>query len=155
MSPERAVAEIKLEIEEIDRLLESYSELLEGCRSERPGLVAMTAAASVVHSFYNGLENVFLSVAKRIDGTVPEGAHWHRDLLGQMAGATRDRTAVISEQTRLRLADYLGFRHFFRHAYSFSLQWEELRGLVHPLQQDWKRTRAELSRFLDSHWQET
>jgi hypothetical protein len=38
----------------------------------------MTALASVLHSFYNGLENIFLSIARHVDQQVPTGDRWHR-----------------------------------------------------------------------------
>lgn len=47
-------------------------------------------------------------------------------------------------------ADYLGFRHFYRHSYSFFLQWEELEKLVDPLDEVWKQAKNELQIFLDS-----
>jgi hypothetical protein len=47
-----------------------------------------------------------------------------------------------------RLADYLGFRHFYRHSYSFYLEWDELEKLVVPLAEIWERTKDELQIFL-------
>ena len=110
---------IKLEIEQIDKLLEKYEDLLRDCVDKKPDLVKMTAAASVLHSFYNGIEGVFLTISKRIDNLVPSGPQWHRDLLTSMAKDTGSRRAVITSELKNILADYLAFRHFYRHAYSF------------------------------------
>ncbi len=71
---EKIISQIKFEIEQIDRLFELYADLLEQVQKGTPGLVDATAVASVLHSFYNGLENVFLSIAKGIDADVPAGA---------------------------------------------------------------------------------
>ena len=49
-----------------------------------------------------------------------------------------------------RLADYLGFRHFYRHSYSFFLEWDELEKLVTPLAEVWDQTKGELELFLVS-----
>ena len=48
-----------------------------------------------------------------------------------------------------RLADYLGFRHFYRHSYSFYLEWDELEKLVTLLAEVWERARAEIRAFLE------
>jgi hypothetical protein len=48
--------------------------------------------------------------------------------LAQMATAREPgRPAVIDEPLRARLKDYLDFRHFFRHAYGYTLEWSQLR----------------------------
>jgi len=39
------------------------------------------AAALNVHDFYAGLERIFEAIARRIDQSMPEGPHWHEDLL--------------------------------------------------------------------------
>lgn len=149
-SVERATADIRFEIEQIDTLFEMYHDLFESVRSDNLSLVELTALASVLHSFYNGLENVFLSVAKKIDEQVPAGSQWHRDLLVQVSHPTSSRGAVISEQLATTLANYMVFRHFYRHSYSFILDWAELQELVRPLHRVWSETKSELCGFLSS-----
>ena len=53
--------------------------------SDTPDLFDMTILGSVLHSFYNGLENIFEIIAKNIDGNVPNGNKSHQELLHQMA----------------------------------------------------------------------
>ncbi|MGE0086307.1 MAG: hypothetical protein AB7S75_18010 [Desulfococcaceae bacterium] len=84
-----------------------------------PDLVELTALASVLHSFYNGLENIFLHIAKGIDKDVPADSAWHRKLLIRMAEETPNRKAVLSADLSEALTEYMGFRHFHRHSYSF------------------------------------
>jgi hypothetical protein len=147
---EKVVSRVNFEIGQIDHLLESYADLFERIQEGSPGLVDITAVASVLHSFYNGLENIFLSIAKGIDQDVPAGSQWHRDLLTQMTQATSARVPVLTVDMAHQLADYLGFRHFYRHSYSFFLEWDELEKLVMPLSVVWERTKKEIQRFLDS-----
>ncbi len=146
----KIVSQIQFEIGQIDRLLGSYADLLELVQVESPGLIEITASASVLHSFYNGIENIFLTIAKRIDRDTPTGNRWHRDLLTRMTKSASNRKAVVSVETRERLADYLAFRHFYRHSYSYSLEWTELEGLVISLTGVWQQTKVELEEFLDS-----
>ncbi|HHC25204.1 MAG TPA: hypothetical protein ENK58_07325 [Desulfobacterales bacterium] len=37
-----------------------------------------------MHGFYSGTERVFQLIARAVDGSVPQGANWHRMLLDQM-----------------------------------------------------------------------
>ncbi len=145
---EKVVAQVRFEIEQIDRLLDSYADLLERALRTPPNLIELTAIASVLHSFYNGLENIFLSIAKGINDQVPAGTQWHRDLLAQMAQATPNRVAVLPAELSLRLAGYLGFRHFYRHSYTFYLEWDEVEDLVKGLHGTWSDTKRQLERFL-------
>jgi HepT-like protein len=135
---------------QIDQLLAAYAQLWERIQAHTPDLVELTAIASVLHSFYNGVENIFLSIAKGVDQHVPSGAQWHRDLLLQTTEATTKRRGVISAEFMPQLADYLGFRHFYRHSYSFFLDWEEMKSLVISLPEVWNRTKKALLEFLDS-----
>jgi hypothetical protein len=146
----KVASQIRFEITQIDRLFDSYADLLARCRQAPPDLVEMTAIAAVLHSFYTGLENIFLSVAKGLDEGVPSGAEWHRDLLACMSRETSQRGPVVSSETGEKLANYLIFRHFYRHAYAFFLDWSKLEKLVTPLQAVWAQTRKELQSFVES-----
>lgn len=131
----------------IDHLLAAYADLLLQVEQKPPDLVQVTALASVLHSFYNGVESIFIIIAKEIDGAVPTGDRWHRDLLEQMGMANEFREAVLPLPIQLQLQSYLAFRHYYRHAYSFFLRWEELRELVLPLTAVWDQTRTVLNQF--------
>ncbi len=145
---EKTISQIKFEIGQIDKLFEAYADLLERTQKEQLDLVEVTALASIVHSFYNGLENIFLSVAKGVDADVPTGSNWHRDLLTRMTEATSQRKPVLKVETTQQLADYMGFRHFYRHSYSFFLDWNELSKLIIPLAEVWMQVKAEFYLFL-------
>ena len=147
---EKAISQVRFEIEQIDHLIEAYVGLLGRVQESPPDLVEITAVASVLHSFYNGIENIFLSIAKEIDRNVPATAQWHRDLLTQMTEARSTRGPVLSAEAAHQLVNYLGFRHFYRHSYSFFLEWDELERLVTPLAEVWEQTRRGLLLFLDN-----
>jgi hypothetical protein len=142
--------QVRQEIEMIERLFSTYRDLLEHARQTEPNLIELTALASVLHSFYTGLENIFQAIAKQDDSGLPDSAQWHRDLLWQMARVTMQRPAALSSTTASRLLDYLSFRHFYRHGYSFFLEWNELTKLVQPLPEVWAQTRHDLETFLNA-----
>jgi hypothetical protein len=146
---EQIVERILGEITQIDHLFTMYADLFTLVQQEKPGLIEKTALASVLHSFYNGIEAICLTIAKEIDLHVPVGSRWHRDLLVQMGQANDNRPLVFSGAILAHLAEYLSFRHFYRHAYSFMIEWEKLERLVLEMSEVWYQTRAELLLFLD------
>lgn len=135
---EGTLPKIRYEIAQIEELLSSYSPLLQVAVARTPDLTEVTALAAVLHSFYNGIENIFGIVAKEIDQHFPGGTNWHRDLLDQMTRATDKRAAVIDKSESEILIEYLSFRHFFRHSYSFHLDWDQMRALVTGMSSNWK-----------------
>ncbi len=78
-------SQVRFEVTQIDRLFETYADLLAHAQQSTPSNVEIAALATVLHSFYNGLEDIFQLVAKRLDVSLPRGPTWHRDLLAQMA----------------------------------------------------------------------
>ncbi len=84
-------------------------------------------AAVALHGWYTGIETIFERIARELDGSVPQGERWHRDLLSQMRTDVPGlRPAVITTDLVAPLATLLGFRHFFRHAYAVTFDSEQL-----------------------------
>lgn len=140
--------QIRVELEQLDRLLTRHPGLIEKCRTRPPTDVETDALAVLLHSFYSGVENVFKRVSLAMDGNLPEGEFWQTVLLDSMTHSTPTRPAVISEDLRDILKAYLDFRHVFRHAYSFELQWGKMAPLVLGVEGALQRLQEELERFL-------
>lgn len=140
---------IERELGQIARLVADYSELLAMPDGTEPGLIDRTALSAVLQSFYNGVENILQTVAKRVDQNLPAGADWHRHLWIQMARATADRPPLIAPSTADQLEAYLGFRHLARHTYSFALEWARMQDLVQNMVSVWERFRTDIQAFLD------
>jgi hypothetical protein len=141
--------QIQSEIQQIEDLFVAFSELLDKSATIDPNAIERTALGSVLHSFYTGLEGIFLTVAKRVDEKVPSGERWHRDLLDQITAPTDLRPTLISEKAKESLREYLAFRHFFRQAYAYVLHWEEMRSLVSDLKPTWTRIKTEIEMWLN------
>ena len=148
-----------------------YLELAERIRGEIPDLNrvvqrALTAWAQAkrmpsesayldsvalnLHGFYSGLERLFELIARHVDGALPSGETWHRDLLQRM---TQDiagvRPAVLSQGTALSLDEFRRFRHLVRSVYTVCLVPEKMAGLMSALPELWPAVRAELLAFAD------
>jgi len=96
-----------------DRELDELSEL------------EIAGVASLIHNFYNGVENILKQVFRAKGIKIPRGSSWHRDLL---LGAVEND--IIPQQLADWLKEYLAFRHFFSHGYAIDLNPERLGPLV-------------------------
>ncbi len=140
--------QIEFKINEIDKLFLEYELIFRKIEIQKPDLFDMTILGSVLHSFYNGLENIFAIIAKNIDGNVPTGNKSHQELLHQMVNKNDNRDEIISEEMYLKLREYATFRHFYRHAYSFQLNWEKMKPLIDNIHIVWKEVKQSLKNFI-------
>ena len=141
---------IKLEISEIDELQQAYQPLLVLSRSKEPDLIETAALAQVLHSFYNGVERLFVLIVKATGQGVPDGSSWHRSLLESVSEGTQGGTPVISEATRESLVEYLGFRHVVRHTYTRHLDANRITALADKSGKVWSDLREEVQRFIQT-----
>ena len=74
-------------------MLDSYQDVIRWERT--PDLKEMTILASVMHSFYNGVEAVFQMIAKNFGEHVESATHWHKGLLSNMAQPGTDRDLTV------------------------------------------------------------
>jgi hypothetical protein len=144
---DRLHKQVAVEREQLHRLLEVHRPLLTQCAASAPSDIERSALAAMLHAFYTGVENLLKRVAIEYDGAVPGGASWHRELLNAMARPSDRRHAVISAALRDRLKEYLEFRHVFRQAYSFQLEWKKMAPLVAACQDTLGRIEHELDAF--------
>jgi hypothetical protein len=92
------------------------------------------AIGYLLHNFYNGCENIFRRIAAFFENDIGPDT-WHADLLRRMRLEIQGyRPAVIDEQLYRLLEDFRGFRHVFRNAYSFELDWERERLVARRLE---------------------
>ena len=104
----------------------------------------------MLHSFYNGCENIFRSIARFFENSVSTRT-WHKDLLKKMTLEIEGvRPRVISRELYLLLDDFRGFRHKFRHSYSFELDWEREKVVARKFDKALKMLKCEVREFLES-----
>ena len=139
--------QIEFKIKEIDKLFLEYELIFEKIKIEEPDLFNMTILGSVLHSFYNGLENIFEIIAKNVDKELPQGNKSHQELLHQMASENGFRQEILSESLYLQLREYATFRHFYRHAYSFQLNWRKMKPLVENVINVWEIVKDNLKKL--------
>jgi len=149
------IEEIEFQISETDRVFEEYDLFFQDMNYEAPDLLQKTVMANILHSFYTGIEKIFERIAKEIDKNVPTGNKSHQELLNNMYVKNNIRKAVINEEIYLLLNEYMKFRHFFRHAYSFQLNWAKMKPLAETLFDIWENLKRQLLSFISVLEKET
>jgi hypothetical protein len=108
----------------------------------------LDSAALNLHSFYSGVEKVCEVVALQLDGGLPKGEAWHRDLLAQMTlDVPGVRPPVLSLDSVQRLDEYRRFRHVVRNVYAERLDPPRIGELIEKLAPLWDRLDTELAGF--------
>ena len=114
--------QILIEQENVDETLKNLRDVLS--RKER-SFVELAAIGTCLHNFYNGIENILKQSLGASAIKIPRGETWHKDLLKLSSS-----NGIISDAVRDKLFEYLTFRHYFVHSYSFMLQQNQLDVLV-------------------------
>lgn len=116
---------IDAEWENIDKVMRSLPDV---GHLDSLSTLELAGIGSLIHSFYNGIENILKQCLLSSSCSLPQGPAWHQDLLKQA-----EIQAVISKTISKKLQPYLAFRHFFSHSYSFEIRAERIRPLMNDL----------------------
>ncbi|MFZ1632067.1 MAG: hypothetical protein WBD79_01485 [Anaerolineae bacterium] len=140
---------IRAESQELARVVERTDRIWQQALTSSDDYY-VDATALNLHGFYAGLERLLEIIADGVDQAKPGGAHWHDELLRQMAAEIPGvRPPVLSQETRDRLDRYRGFRHVVRNAYTYNLDPEQIGVLVKQLAPTMARVAQELTAFAD------
>ena len=70
------------------------------------------------------------------------------ELIHQKASENAMRNEIINEEIYVKLREYATFRHFYRHAYSFQLNWEKMKPLIDNIHSIWNEVKQSLENFI-------
>ena len=115
---------IEFEFSQVDAELEIVKMLKVINNANGLDKIQLRAAASSLHSIYNGIEKILYILLKNRNIKIATTDKWHSVLL-----ETALTEQLIDENQYSSLKEYMGFRHFFRHNYGFMLDEE----LITPL----------------------
>jgi hypothetical protein len=148
-------AKLLFEISQIDKMLNESEPLLKLCKLETPDFIEMSAAAMLLHSFYNGIENILLLIFKHYDEALPNGTKWHIELLDKAFVSNGERRQIFSTELLKPLDEYLKFRHFVRHSYGFQLEWSRMENLIKEVGNTWKNVKENINNFIEDNVETT
>lgn len=137
MSPEQRASlatlarlrgEIAADRDAMRRALADAQAVLAGWGERPPDRPHLALAAVALHGWYGALEAILERSARAVDGAVPAGEAWHRELLSQaMVEIPGLRPPILERGLHPQILGLLEFRHFFRHTYGVELDGDKLR----------------------------
>jgi len=132
----------------VDREMEKLDKLMEEVENTPFSTSHPRHIGSLLHDFYTGIERVFERIATNLDGEIPRGDTWHKDLLDSMNLELEDvRPPLIDEYMHRSLGEYLRFRHLFRSLYGFELDKKRMRKLYEEMGNVYKNFKKQVSDF--------
>lgn len=137
---------INYEISQIDELLEKSQILLALVKNKEPDFIEITAIGGILHSFYNGIENIFVLIGKNLNFNFNSSPQWHRNLVDFMFS----QNDFLPADLRLLLTEYMGFRHFYRHTYGYTIKWEKCSHLFLGLPDFWKLVSEAIKKYIET-----
>ena len=140
---------ISFEISQIDKLLNESESLQNLCKLKTPDFIELSAAAMVLHSFYNGIENIILMILKSYEEKLPSGNNWHMELLEKASIQNGDRKIIINNKLKNQLEEYRKFRHIVRHTYNYKLNWTMMEGIMNNMNTIWSKAKENLNKFME------
>lgn len=142
-------AKIVSELNKIKVLKKELDELKKTLNLKNPNNFEKAAIGYSLHNFYNGCENIFKNISQFFENNFTT-YRYHRDLLERMILEIDGiRPRVISDELYLILEDFLGFRHKFRHSYSFELDWDREKLVLDKFDKAFSLFNKEINRFID------
>ena len=146
----RLAASVREERNHLARVVQEAASALEQLSASRtPSTLELRGLGDILHDFYTGAERIFAKIAPELNGGVPAGLSWHRELLDNMAIELPGISpAVIRRETARTLDEFVRFRHLFRNVYGFELEWPRLRALARRVPKAWRLLNADIERFL-------
>ena len=139
---------VVFEISQIDKLINASQPLQDLCRLKQPDFIELSAAAMVLHSFYNGIENIILMILKNYQEKLPNGINWHMELLEKASVQEGDRKIIFNSELKSQLEEYRKFRHIVRHIYNYKLNWTMMEGILNNMNSIWNKAKEDLNKFI-------
>ncbi len=95
--------DLEEELIDLSRLREAYTEHIDGAFAKAPNKIEILALASVLQSYYTGMENAMARIVRTFDGQISKSHSWHADLLCASRSVTQisypDQTCDHYERT--------------------------------------------------------
>jgi hypothetical protein len=108
----------------------------------------MVHLAYQLHNLYAAYEDLFKEISITFENNIERDAGFHKNLLVRMKiDIPKVRPKVLTELNYEVLTELMGFRHVFRHAYSYSLSVEKMEQLRAKILAHRNEISSEISTF--------
>jgi hypothetical protein len=120
-------AEIEAQWEEMLKLHSSIKNKSAALKSDRNNEDLINSLAYKLHNLYSAYEDIFKLIARFFENQIEDITRYHIGLISRMRIAIEGiRPKLLSEDSYRILDELRGFRHIFRHAYTYELDAERI-----------------------------
>ena len=138
MEPQKQIvvflAEFDFQVGQIDSIYGSLKKKALTIEKQRVTVEAVESAGYWMHNLYCAFEDLFKLVAGFWENNLSANGEYHIHLLKRMLVEIEGvRPALLSNAAYKYLNELRGFRHVFRHAYSYGLDAERVSTLLHKI----------------------
>jgi uncharacterized protein YutE (UPF0331/DUF86 family) len=137
------MADIRDRVEAEYEAIETILSLIPDKNVHQLSQLELAGLATLIHNFYNGIENILKQIFKSRSIEIPEGSSWHQELLVR----AKDQN-LISEDLADKLKEFLAFRHFFSHAYALDLHPSRIESLSEKIKQIFEQVKVEIGKII-------
>jgi uncharacterized protein YutE (UPF0331/DUF86 family) len=128
--------------EEIDKILSEIREINPETKEKTVYL------AYNLHNLYNAFEDLFREIAKIFENEIESLDYYYKELLKRMTiEISGIRPKILSKESYAILDELRGFRHIFRHAYTYEIIPEKIEFLKDKLLRNWDLIKRDLYNF--------
>lgn len=130
---------IKVELDNISQVIAEINKIKD---KKKKSTAELAGLATFLHNFYSGIENILNQILKEKNISVSKSDAWHKDLL-KLASENN----IISDDLKIELTAYLGFRHFFVHSYGFMLRENDIKNLTDKAEEILNSFKESISKY--------
>jgi len=142
------LSEFQFQVDLIKTIYQRLSDKLVVFEKETPSREMIDSAGYWIHNLYCAFEDLFKQVSAFWENNLSDDGDYHVNLLKRMIINIKGiRPPVLSLNTYEHLNELRGFRHVFRHAYSYGLDDERVAYLIRKTILKKEMVLADLSKF--------
>lgn len=142
-------AEIQAQLEVSDVVHKTLAERATHLQPASP--IVIESVAYQIHNLYGAIEELCQLVAKMFENNITDTARWHSQLLNRMGLLIPGvRPPLLANET-IQKPHYLRtFRHFFRHAYGVTLDYQKVEENVRVASEAINHLHRDVTSFLQN-----
>ena len=137
------MADIRDRVEAEYEAIDNIFSMLPGKPISKLSQLELAGMATLIHNFYNGVENILKEILKSRSIDIPAGLSWHQELL-----IKAKEEKIISDVLADKLKEFLAFRHFFSHAYALDLHPSRIESLSEKIEKTFEHFKVEVNRII-------
>ncbi len=129
---EEKIAVLEAEINEQKQIIEQiYDKIEERADMKENDSVKIESTAFQLHNLYCAFEDLFKIILDYFENNIIEKEFYHTELLKKMKLNIKGiRPSFVSEESYKFLDELRAFRHFFRHAYGYEIDYSKIKLVI-------------------------